>query len=154
MAGLWSCGAEPGPSGQLTKMNAQDATVTTTITPDAGMIDAGFDPCPKPQLASIQEKTLIPSCGVSGCHIGTASTAAGLDLTLEVEALRLRLSQSSTQSPSRMKLIEPGRFGSSWLYLKIAFPQPVVGEQMPPGQSLDKCEIDAISDWIRAGASD
>ena len=131
-----------------------DAAQTATTAPDAGMLDAGFDPCPNPELTSIREKTFVPRCGLSGCHVGSATTAAGLNLTLEIDDLRTRLGRSSTQSPSRMKLIEPNRIGSSWLYLKIAFPQPVVGEQMPPTGALPKCELEAVADWISAGASD
>jgi len=152
---LFACSTGEGPSGRVVGTASPDATTqTSTATTDAGSIDAGYDPCPTPELSSIREKTFVPTCGVSSCHTGTASTAAGLDLTLEVELLRIRLAQSSTQSAQGLKLIHPGRIGSSWLYLKLFMPTPPRGERMPPNATIEPCELSAIKLWIEADAND
>jgi hypothetical protein len=157
LPGNIACTANPGPSGRLPGFEISDASTSTTSTstPDAGQLDAGFDPCPLPELASIRTKTFIPTCAVSGCHsslVSSASIAAGLDLSLDVAALRVRLAQTSTQSASGLKLVKPGYFGSSWLYLKLALPTPPSGEQMPLQGRIEACELDAIKTWIEDGA--
>jgi hypothetical protein len=107
--------------------------------------------CITPVLSSLRAELFVPTCG--SCHSGTAP-AEGLDLTLEETALRDRLMQSASQSPSGLRLIMPGSTGSSYLFLKIAVKTPLIGERMPKDQDpLAKCTVEGVRKWILDGAN-
>src|SRR5262245_21472238 len=98
--------------------------------------------CITPSLTSLRAELFVPTCGE--CHSG-AAPAEGLDLTLEETALRERLMQSASQSPSGLPLVMPGSTGSSYLFLKIAVKTPLIGERMPKDQDpLQECTVEAV----------
>ena len=151
LAGTWACDPAGGPSGHWLQIYADATTGSSTTTrpkPDAG-------PCPEPTLEAIRDEIFSPKCAVTGCHVtGVDPPKEDLDLSLPLADLRARLTQAAMQSPSGLPLIGGNDLGASYLYLKVFLTTPVAGERMPPRQPLERCEIDAIRDWIRAGASD
>jgi hypothetical protein len=157
---LAGCGTSARISGTLVASDARPTDASdggTADASDAGLPpdDAGYDPCPDPALASIQQKVFLPSCATSGCHSG-AIPAEALDLSVTVDDLRLRLAMPSMESPRGIPLITPSKFGDSFLYLKMALdPQPE-GELMPPppAPKASDCELNAIKTWISNGAVD
>lgn len=148
-----ACGPAGGPKGEL----AQDPGARPTgrnnrsTSLDAGL-DANGEPCAVPTLAAIADQIFTPRCAGSGCHAG-AEPAAGLALDLPLETLATRLREPSIQSPSHMPLVTPGQIGASFLYLKVAFDPPLVGQAMPPDAALETCALGAIRRWIELGAS-
>jgi hypothetical protein len=103
--------------------------------------------CPSPTLESIREQIFIPTCAKAECHVGPSAPEM-LDLTLPLDALAARLSETSHQSVSGLALIEPGQYGASWLYLKVTLGQM----PPPPAEKIPECELAAIREWIAAGA--
>jgi len=157
-----SCDSAGGPPGHWILATTPDSGTRTSTAPrprpDAGFRDTGpmIDPnCPMPTLASIREMTFMPKCATAGCHIdGMDPAKEMLDLSLPVDMLRPRLLRASNRSPSHLPLITPNQVGGSYLYLRVFSPMPVGGDRMPPRSVLPDCELDAIRDWIRAGAVD
>ena len=146
---LTGCGSAGGPSGRYVAARPDAGS-----SPDGGGApDAGTagPTCPQPDLAEIRRLTFLPHCAISGCH-DTSTTAAGLDLSSPLADLRALLAGTSSQSPSRMRLIQPGQIGQSYLYLKVFLPAPVAGERMPPGAPLPQCHLEALQTWIADGA--
>lgn len=154
-----------GPAGEITgnlATEGTDAGLNLREEPfDGGMRRRLYDggpgsaDCPSPTLESIRERTLLTKCANSGCH-GADNPAEELDLTLPLEALSARLKEASHQSVTGIPLIKAGAYGSSYLYLKVFLATPTAGEQMPPPPNppLDACTLDAIKEWIGAGAPD
>jgi hypothetical protein len=150
-----ACGAAGGPGGRYVTPDPdpdpdagiRDTGTMTSTVPDAGHRRPG---CPAPTLESIRAEIFLPKCGTPTCHGG----AEELDLTLPIDALRPRLLQPSTQSPSRLPLIAPSEVGRSWLYLKVFLDQPLAGDRMPPPPDppLTDCQKEAIEEWIKSGA--
>ena len=155
---LSACGPAGGPDGRMLAIAQTDAGLVVRTSSDAGVmmeIDAGGPPpgCPSPTLESLREEVFVPTCSTGACH-GGPTARLGLDLSLPLGQLRPRLSQAAMQSPSNLRLIEPNAIGSSYLYLKVFLPAPGIGERMPPGGQLKACELQALKDWINAGAVD
>ncbi len=96
---------------------------------------------------------LQSNCG--GCH-GGSNPQAGLDLLAE-DAYQ-RVLQASTQKPE-LKLIQPGEPQQSYLYRKLVGDGSITGTRMPINPlngdaPLPTDQLDAISDWITAGAQE
>jgi hypothetical protein len=148
-----ACGPAGGP-GEGRRLYTSD------LAPNPG---SGLDPkdqpqdpppeeeeCPDATLASIRDQILLPHC--ASCHSGGLAPEA-LDLSVEPEALLARLALASRGSPSGMPLVRAGQRGGSYLYLKVFLENPLAGDQMPKEKDpLSACQIEALGDWIDAGA--
>ena len=104
-------------------------------------------------LSSIQTNIFTPKCATSGCH--SSSTASnGLSLA-EGESFGELVAIPSQDIPT-VNRVTPANPGASYLINKLEGTQTSVGgagAQMPRGGSpLDTGDIQAIKDWITAGA--
>lgn len=97
-------------------------------------------------LSSIQSQIFTPRC--VGCHGDV--TNSGLDLRASVAFANLVNTRSSQSSLLR---VTPGDPESSYLVHKLDGRSGIVGSRMPQGGPfLSTAELDAIKDWITAGA--
>ena len=103
----------------------------------------------------IQANIFDNSCANSACHAAPA-TVANLDLTyaLSYENLVGRQPQNPAAAAIGMKLVDPGNVENSFLLTKLIGPTTAeLGVQMPlGGGSLHAGKIDAVRQWIAAGA--
>ncbi len=90
------------------------------------------------------------TCARAGCH-ASASSAGGLDLAQPQADLHADLIDRASQARPADVLVAPGQSAQSYLFVKLTR-DDVPGGRMPPGGSLDQCEIDAIAAWIDGGA--
>lgn len=109
-----------------------------------------------PTLASIHAEIFKPSCTFNACH-GAVSPKEGLDLS-SVETAYANLLTASAQMPS-MQLVSPGKPEDSYLINKLTgqamAPRSSSGQvsvRMPLGGALCEPKMEAIREWIRAGA--
>ena len=106
-----------------------------------------------PTFSSIQANIFTPRCVNQGCHPGGAAPA-NLDLLPNVSYGNLFNVPSAYGSP-RLLRVSPGDANNSVLYLKVIGDARVGGTagRMPLGLgSLTTDQINAIRDWINAGA--
>lgn len=106
-----------------------------------------------PTFSSIQANIFTPRCVNQGCHPGGAAPA-DLALTSNVSYGNLVNRQSAYGSP-RLLRVSPGDANNSALYLKVIGDARVGGTagRMPLGLgALSTDQINAIRDWINAGA--
>ncbi len=94
---------------------------------------------------------LQSNCG--GCH-GGSNPQMGLNLLAEDTWTRLRA--ASQQNPS-LKLVDPGRLDTSYLWLKLAGDGSILGSRMPVDpldgdRTLPEDQLESIQTWILAGA--
>jgi len=100
-----------------------------------------------PTLSTIQTQVFDQFCSV---HHGPAGAAADLDLSSGQSFTNL-VNVSSTQV--ELNLVAPGDADASYLVHKVEGRAGIVGRQMPIGMlPLTNEEIDAIRQWINAGA--
>jgi hypothetical protein len=94
---------------------------------------------------------LARSCGGSGCHIGEAAPAAGLDLGSEHAPTALL--GPSTERPGA-QLVVPGDPAASYLLCKLEETCAERGStaRMPLGGALSEVDLAIIREWIAAGA--
>ena len=142
-----------GPAGTIDgDLRADAPALTEELGGEPVEMEESKPTCIAPTLSSIRTELLVPECG--GCHSG-AAPAQSLDLTLEETALRARLMEPASQSPSGLPLVMPGATGSSYLYLKIAVKTPLIGDRMPKeGDALADCTIEGVRQWIIDGATE
>lgn len=107
----------------------------------------------EPTLSSIQQNIFTPSCASGGCHSST-SASAGLSLA-EGESFDNLVGVAATQL-LEMNRVKPGDPDNSYLVHKVEGTQSTVGgsgSRMPKdGLTLSDEKIQAIRDWIEAGA--
>ncbi|MDZ7344475.1 MAG: hypothetical protein ONA90_08160 [candidate division KSB1 bacterium] len=106
-----------------------------------------------PTFSSIQANIFTPRCVNAGCHPGGAAPV-DLALTANMSYGNLVNRQSAYGSP-RLLRVSPGDANNSVLYLKVIGDARVGGiaGRMPLGQgALSTDQINAIRDWINAGA--
>ena len=136
----------------------------TTPSSNTGA-DAG--PSIQPTFTSINANIFQPSCANSSCHSPTGEAISGkLDLSTSPYAALLGANGKGapipdSTDPGEIKaasegylLVTPGNPAKSFLYLKIS-PNldPSYGAQMPNlGTGLTAEQVQAVSDWITAGA--
>lgn len=111
-------------------------------------------PSPTPTAASptfqqVEQTVLTLSCDFSGCHAGS-SASAGLDFSQPDLYARL-VNVPSAQKPELM-LVKPGAASQSYLALKLLEAEGIVGEKMPPDGEIEPEALQAVLDWIDAGA--
>ncbi|MDE2658936.1 MAG: hypothetical protein OXI45_01870 [Acidobacteriota bacterium] len=100
-----------------------------------------------PTLSSIQTLVFDPRCVA---HHGGDTVQAGLDLSEGMSHAAL-VNVPSTQTA--LDLVEPGDAENSYLVHKLEGRAGIVRDRMPPiGDPLTAEEIEAIRDWINAGA--
>ncbi len=104
-------------------------------------------------LTSIQANVFDLNCAVSGCHLGS-SAPLGLDLS-EGNAFGSLVNVPSGEVPALMRVL-PGDPENSYLVHKIEGRPTIIGDRMPRGRPdpLTSEEIQAVRDWIAAGAKD
>lgn len=107
---------------------------------------------PAPTLTSIQNAIFTTTCAVSGCHLG-ANAPRGLDLSAG-ESWGNLVNVASGGVPG-IDRVEPGDPDNSYLVMKLEGASGIVGQRMPQGRDpLSSDQIQAIRDWIEAGAED
>lgn len=148
---ILGCGPAVEFDGEL--QNRTEQPIAAPLNEPPPRPDPNNPDCPAPTLIDLHTAIFSPTCAASECHVG-AEAPEGLDFSIEPDALRARLEQPATQSPSGIPLITPGQPASSYLYLKVFLKTPLIGEQMPPTEPLVECEVDAIRTWIEQGATD
>lgn len=152
---------------------------TACGTPPSGTTDAGTSSGVQPTFSSINQNIFAVSCSVTPCHTTADSSLAGyLDLSsanaytsllgpngkgapippiavnMAADAGDTALDGELLASDAGMLLVDPGHPSNSFLLLKVTpnLP-PQYGLQMPQvGALLTQPELDAIGDWIDAGA--
>lgn len=107
-----------------------------------------------PTLTELQAQVFGPSCGYAGCH-GGATPAEGLDLSSAMSSFTTTVGVTATQTfnGSPASRVAVGNADASYLFLKITGTTGVQGAPMPLGLApLPQDRIDAIAEWINAGA--
>lgn len=114
--------------------------------------------CAEPRFSDLYPILSSPKCASAGCHAASGS-AGQLDLTATSTAdLYARLVGAATndaegalQFPLR---VEAGSSTTSYLLHMVEALVPLGSNsgRMPPGGSLEPCEIDALRTWIDDGA--
>jgi hypothetical protein len=112
---------------------------------------SGPPPSDAPTLTSLQDAIFTPKCGVPGCHAPPAPEQ-GMNLS-EGNTYVFTVGVDSTEL-SGFKRVLPGNAADSYLYMKLAGDPRIVGERMPFGGMLTADEIEAVKQWIDAGALD
>ncbi len=143
-----------GPAGTIDgELRADDPSAATTNDhrQDPVEMEESKPTCITPALTSLRADLFVPVCGQ--CHAGS-TPAQDLDLTLDEAALRMRLLQPASESPSGLPLVMPGAIGSSYLYLKVAVKTPLIGDRMPrDSEALSDCTVESVRRWIADGAN-
>ncbi len=106
------------------------------------------------KLSSIQDSLFTGTCQNSRCH-DCCWNAAQLDLTRGKSHVNL-VNVPSIQNPSMLR-VNPGKPDSSYLIWKLEGHSQMIGSKMPiwsSGRPLDQRVIQAVRDWIAAGAKD
>jgi hypothetical protein len=103
-----------------------------------------------PTLTSLQTSIFSPKCGIPGCHAPPAPEQ-GMDLTAG-HTWASTVGVGSTEL-SGFKRVLPDDAADSYLFMKIAGDPRIVGERMPFGGILTPDEIEAVRQWIDAGAA-
>lgn len=117
-----------------------------------GTGDPGVDQVPQPIFSDIQAKIFSPSCAAfSSCH-SSLGLAGRCDLTAG-KAYADLVGRPSNTNPAKT-LVVPGHPEQSFLIAKLRGQLgPGEGERMPlHNPPLSEATINAIEDWIAAGA--
>lgn len=127
----------------------------------AGLAACGGKPTPtenvNPTLSDIQAKIFTPTCATSGCHAGDGvALSDNLDLTAGNSYANL-VGVPATYQGVSLQRVKAGDPTNSFLYIKVADPTDLnttmYGLAMPNGGNpLSTQAVQAISDWISAGA--
>lgn len=119
---------------------------------DGAYSDGGVtNPPPTATLSSLQTSIFTPRCAVSGCHVG-AGAPEGMDLSAGLTYGNV-VNVASGELPQFLR-VEPGDPVNSYLYMKITGDARIFGARMPfGGPYLSPGEIEAVADWILAGAA-
>jgi hypothetical protein len=104
------------------------------------------EPIP-PMLTAIETQIFARNCTFSSCH--GASMQQGLSLTAPAHGHLVGI--ASTEVPAAMRVV-PGDPAASYLLHKIESASPMAGVRMPPDQPLPAHKVEAIRQWIAAGA--
>ena len=102
----------------------------------------------QPTFDSIHDDLLAQSCAASGCH-GGDDPYNGLALDQGADAVYAQLMEASEREPL-MNLVEPGEPANSALYRALTGTGGF--QPMPPTGQIAGEDMDAVWDWIEAGA--
>jgi hypothetical protein len=138
---LVACGDDSGgDAGCDTGQVACDGVCIEEITPTL----AGAN--------GIQAAVFDGSCAFTSCHGSAGVPQAGLELSSVAVSGQQLIDVESTQVPTSVR-VAPGDSGASYLMNKILGMNIAAGTQtMPIGGTLCDARIDAIEEWIDAGA--
>jgi len=144
-----------------------DGSSAEPITDEAGVVldgDADGEPggefqstftvdpaASAPTLTQLQTEVFTPSCAVSGCHTG-GSPPQGLNLSAG-QTFGNTVNVPASEVPS-LDRIEPGDPDASYLVRKVEGTASVGGRMPLGGPPLSNSQIQAIRDWVSAGAED
>lgn len=105
-----------------------------------------------PTLTSIQTNVFTPRC--AGCHTGNGANLPGaMNLTSASASHAALVGVASIEVPS-LRRVAAGAPNDSYLVRKLEGGPGIVGNRMPAGGPfLDQTTIDAIRQWIAAGAA-
>ncbi len=150
--GHWDFGdgvSAPGLAVTHTFASAGTFTVAFSVTDSQGLASAPDHrvvtvAAAAPTLSSIQAEIFTPICSV--CH----PPNQGQDLRAGHSYASI-VNVPSNEEPSVLR-VKPGDPANSYLYRKITGASGILGSQMPLGGSLTAAQIQAIHDWIAAGA--
>lgn len=128
-----ACGSSSDETTDTTE-DSEDNTLTSTLT-------------------SIQENIFTPSCATGGCH---SAASASESLSLAAGQSHDALVGRASEQVSSMNRVTAGDIANSYLIHKLENTQESVGGsgvRMPKGAAaLSATQIQAIKDWIEAGA--
>lgn len=99
-------------------------------------------------FTQVQDDIFTNSCAFSSCH--SSNGAQGLNLA-EGQAWDAIVGVPSTLAPD-LALVEPGDHEASFLWIKCANAEGIVGEPMPQSTMLDTERLDELAAWIDNGA--
>ncbi len=122
-----------------------DGKDTDIDTDDTDTTGAG------PTWTEVHDEILMPSCGLAGCH--AAPSANGMELSDAATSYDEVVDAPSFGVPTDV-LVAPGDSDASYLIHKLEGAATIAGDPMPPpfgGQ--DPTDVQAIRDWIDAGAA-
>ncbi len=100
-------------------------------------------------LSDLQTSVFNQSCALSGCHLGAN---ASLGLNLQAGQAFSNLVDVDAVFDGNFKRVVAGNADDSYLFMKITNDSRIQGAQMPLGGSLTQAQIDAVREWIEAGA--
>jgi hypothetical protein len=113
--------------------------------------DTGPPPSSPPTLSMLQSSIFTPVCAVPTCHLAPFPQQ-GMEL-IPGMTYGYIVNVDSNEVPA-YKRVAPGHSESSYLYMKISGDPRIVGDRMPMGGILSDADIEAIRQWIDAGAKD
>jgi hypothetical protein len=114
--------------------------------------DGDSNPQNRANLSTIQNEIFTPKCATAGCHNGPVPTR--LDLRSGQSRAQLVDVAATDPKVAGAKRVTPGNRSTSVLFQAITT-GPTTSGRMPSGQqALSQSDIDAIGEWIDAGALD
>ncbi len=117
---------------------------------DGVLLDTGTGTPEGPTLSSLQTSIFTPRCAIDGCHAGS-EPQQGMDLSAGKAYAHL-VRVASTELPAFQR-VTPKASADSYVVMKLSGDPRIAGERMPfGGPYLTLAEIDAIRQWIDAGA--
>jgi len=103
-------------------------------------------------FSQIQQNIFNQKCAVPGCHIGPSNQLPGSMDLREGNAYGNIVNMPSEEIPSLLR-VNPGQPDSSYIVWKVEGRPGIQGQRMPRGgPPLSQDEINAIRNWIQAGA--
>jgi hypothetical protein len=130
---------------------AASAAVMATVLVGCG--SDSEEPQDRGNLSTIQREIFTPKCALSGCHGAPLAQPPGLDLS-EGNARAALVNVDSTRVAGGTRVV-PGEPSASVLFEAVsAHPPPGVRRMPLNAQPLARADLDAISQWIAAGAPD
>ncbi len=95
---------------------------------------------------------LRTSCGTAGCHGAVPQGKFQIEGGMDATNNQVRAALEGVTANTGEMLVEPGNAGVSGIYYRLLLEDP--SRRMPPAPftALEQENIDAISNWIDAGA--
>ena len=113
-----------------------------------GLLGACTSEEPAPTFTEIYAEVLFPSCGFSSCHAGSA----GAPFLETEESAFSSLVGAESNNVSGAILVISGDPDNSYLIQKLEDDPGITGNPMPPSSPLPEEKIEAVREWILAGA--
>jgi hypothetical protein len=141
---LAGCGADsPASPAPPSRDGAVDASYPT-ILPSRLPPDFHCDPT----LASLRDTVFMTSCAFDSCH-GRNNPVYNLILETDVPALEKELVGVAAEGCKGWTYVVAGNVDQSFLWKKIAEPNPACGVQMPQGiEPLPASALSCFREWI------
>lgn len=123
-----------------------EPTPTPTPEPTATPVEVSF--------ATIQDMILTPGCAVPTCHVGPVGAGnLVLEAGVAYDAMVGVEPDIFAAAAAGMLRVDPGDPANSFLLLKLTGPPLSMGSRMPiVGPPLSESDVDAVRNWILAGA--